>query len=191
MTDPDSPAEPDPKPGRHRDSHRDPTTDPIPDPAGAAGGRAPLSAEPAPQDARPLGAAPPGYQLHTRKSPLTEPWEPILARWRDDAVDLAVQVRRAHCNGRGFAHGGLIAALADNAMGYSAARVAQAADGVPPKGAVTVSLALDYVGSARQGEWLEIHPTVLRAGRSLAFVECRVVCGTRIVARGSATFKFS
>jgi uncharacterized protein (TIGR00369 family) len=171
MTDPDSPTEP--------------------DPADATGLGAPVHAEARPQDARSLDGAPPGYQAHTRKSPLTEPWEPIHARWRDDAVDLAVQVRLAHCNGRGFAHGGLIAALADNAMGYSAARVAQAHHDVPPSGAVTVSLALDYVGSARQGEWLEIHPTVLRAGRSLAFVECRVVCGTRIVARGSATFKFS
>ena len=54
---------------------------------------------------------PAGWQLHTRKSPLTEPWEPIYARQQPRALELALRVRAAHCNGRGTAHGGLIAAL--------------------------------------------------------------------------------
>ena len=57
---------------------------------------------------------PAGWQLHTRKSPLTEPWEPIYARQQPRALELALRVRAAHCNGRGTAHGGLIAALAAN-----------------------------------------------------------------------------
>lgn len=132
---------------------------------------------------------PAGWQIHTRKSPLTEPWEPIYARVQPRAFELAVRVQQAHCNGRGTAHGGLIAALADNAMGLSAG-VAVAADlGSPPRAAVTVSLAMDYLDAAHVDEWLEIHPTVLKAGRTLAFVECLVRCGERTVARGNATFR--
>jgi uncharacterized protein (TIGR00369 family) len=132
---------------------------------------------------------PAGWQLHTRKSPLTEPWEPIYARQQPRALELALRVRAAHCNGRGTAHGGLIAALADNAMGLSAGVAVAADQGTPPRGAVTVSLAMDYLDAAQVGEWLEVRPTVLKAGRTLAFVECLVCCGERTIARGNATFK--
>lgn len=131
---------------------------------------------------------PDGYERHARRSPLTDPWEPLYARKRDDSVSIAVEVREPHCNSRGIAHGGLISALADNAMGLSA--VARAArEGRSPQGIVTVTLALDFIDSAKLGEWLEIVPLVLRSGGTLAFVECHVVCGERLVARGNATFR--
>jgi uncharacterized protein (TIGR00369 family) len=132
---------------------------------------------------------PTGYVPHTRHSPLTDPWEPLFAREATEGVHLAVEVREAHCNGRGFAHGGLIAALADNAMGLSAVRRAREHPGAEKASAVTVSLALDFIDSAQQGEFLEVRPTVLKAGRTLAFVECRVVCGDRLIARGNASFR--
>ena len=132
---------------------------------------------------------PAGYQPHTRRSPLTDPWEPLFARETDDGVQLAVEVREAHCNSRGLAHGGLIASLADNAMGISAVRRAREHPGAENASAVTVSLALDYIDAARPGECLEVQPTVLKVGRTLAFVECRVVCGDRLIARGNASFR--
>ena len=132
---------------------------------------------------------PDGYTRHTRRSPLTDPWEPLYARETGEAVQLAVEVREAHCNARGFAHGGFISALADNAMGLSVVRLARLQPGQEEASAVTVTLALDYLDIARIGEWLELRPTVLKLGRSLAFAECRVVCGERLIARGNASFK--
>lgn len=132
---------------------------------------------------------PAGYQRHTRRSPLTDPWEPLFARETDDAVQLAVEIREAHCNARGFAHGGLISALADNAMGLSAVRRARLAPGSDKLSAVTVALTLDFIDSARVGDCVEFCPALLKVGRTLAFVECRVVCGDRLIARGSATFR--
>lgn len=136
---------------------------------------------------------PDGYERHTRRSPLTDPWEPLYVRTRAADVSLAVKVREAHCNSRGTAHGGLLSALADNAMGLSAIALARATAGesAPPQGIVTVNLALDFIDSVRIAEWLRIEPTVLRAGRSLAFVECHLRCGERLVARGNATFRLS
>ena len=52
----------------------------------------------------------PQYAPHTRRSPLTDPWEPLLAHTTPDAVYLALEIREAHCNARGFAHGGMISA---------------------------------------------------------------------------------
>jgi acyl-coenzyme A thioesterase PaaI-like protein len=142
---------------------------------------------------------PPGWAVHTRSSPLTRPWEPIHVRQQapaDGAVPavwLAIRVAEPHCNGRGFAHGGLISALADNAMGLSAvaaARAAAAASGqTPAAGAVTVSLVLDFMASASIGQWLEFRPVVLRHGRTLAFTECHVHADGELAARASATFR--
>lgn len=140
-----------------------------------------------PADAVPPGLA--GYRPHTRRSPLTDPWEPLFARETDDAVHLALEIREAHCNARGFAHGGLISALADNAMGLSAVRQARRAFGQDKAGAVTVSLALDYLSAAQVGECLEFQPVLLKVGRTLSFAECRVVSGERLVARGNACFR--
>lgn len=131
---------------------------------------------------------PEGWMPHQRHSPLTDPWQPIHAREAPRALQLGLRVRNAHCNSRGLAHGGLIAALADNAMGLSAMRAALA-DGLDVRGAVTTSLALDYLDSARIDEWLQVQPQVLKIGRTLSVVECHVLCGDRLVARGNATFR--
>jgi uncharacterized protein (TIGR00369 family) len=131
---------------------------------------------------------PAGWSVHERRSPLTAPWEPLFARRSARAVSLAVEVREPHCNARGIAHGGFVSTLADNAMGLSAI-VAARADGLEPQGALTVSLNVDFVDAARPGELLEIHPEVVRVGRTLAFVEFRARVGERPVARGSATFR--
>ena len=132
---------------------------------------------------------PEGFAPHTRRSPLTTPWEPLYARPDGHAVRLGLRVREAHCNGRGFAHGGLVSALADNAMGLSAVATARAEGSTPPAGAVTVSLVLDFMASASIGQWLEFRPVVLRHGRTLAFTECHVLADGELAARASATFR--
>ena len=142
------------------------------------------------------GEPPAGWVLHARRSPLTRPWEPLYAReqaaadGRGPAVWLAIRVAEPHCNGRGFAHGGLISALADNAMGLSAAAAAAAAAGRQrPASPVTVSLVLDFIASASIGQWLEFRAVVLRHGRTLAFTECHVLADGQLAARASATFR--
>jgi len=62
-------------------------------------------------------AVPDGYSPYLRKSPLIEPWEPLYSKQLPDRVVIGLEVRRVHCNSRGLVHGGLISALADNAMG--------------------------------------------------------------------------
>ncbi|OYV00859.1 MAG: hypothetical protein CFE45_07355 [Burkholderiales bacterium PBB5] len=148
----------------------------------------PTAPDSAPDTPQHEPAVPEGFSRHTRRSPLTEPWEPLYARRDGTAVQLGLRLREAHCNSRLTAHGGLVSALADNAMGLSVVQAALAT-GVEVRGAVTVSLALDFIDSAVPGEWLVVAPRVLRSGRGTAFVECHVHADDRLVARGSATFK--
>ncbi|MDX2202106.1 MAG: PaaI family thioesterase [Hyphomicrobiaceae bacterium] len=128
---------------------------------------------------------PDGFAPHFRKSRVTDAWEPLFSRRTGEAVQIGLYVGEMHCNSRGFLHGGVIAALADNAMGLSC--VAALAE--PPRGLVTVGLTVDYVGAAKIGQWLQIEPRVLRAGKSLAFADALVTADGGVIARASASFK--
>ena len=125
---------------------------------------------------------------HPRKSPLTTPWEPISADVRTDRWVLGVEIREPHGNSRGAPHGGLIAALADNAMGLSCGVVLTALK-IPSAGLVTVSLSLDYLAAAALGQWLEFDTDFIKPGKSLCFAEATVRADGKPVARAHATFK--
>ena len=127
---------------------------------------------------------PPGFVSHTRRSPLTAPWEPIYARQTDEALILGLILGEAHTNSRGLAHGGLIAALADNAMGLSCVlRIGS------PVSLVTVNLSVDYFGRARLGQWLAFETRFCRIGRSLCVADLLATADGEPVARSNATFK--
>ena len=73
----------------------------------------------------------------------------------------------------------------------SAVRQARRRTGGENASAVTVSLALDFIDSGKRGDRIEFRPNVLRVGRTLAFVECRVVCREQliVIARANASFR--
>lgn len=128
---------------------------------------------------------PAGFRPHHRHSPLTAPWEPVYAREEEDTtLTLAIRVAEAHTNSRGFAHGGAIAALSDNAMGLSCAARHEALAGL-----VTVNLTLDYFGAAQIGQWLAFRTTFVRTGRTLDAAQCFVSADDEICARANATFR--
>ncbi|MCY1645896.1 PaaI family thioesterase [Caulobacter sp. SL161] len=133
-------------------------------------------------------ALPAGFGPHARKSPVTDPWEPLYARPAEDRLILATWVREPHCNSRHMPHGGFLAAMADNAMGLSLGmNLARA--GAKVDGLVTVSLAIDYLGSAHLGQWLEFDTDFIKLGRSICFAEATVRADGVPVARARASFK--
>lgn len=132
---------------------------------------------------------PDGFERHFRRSGLTDPWEPLYSRKLDDRLQLGLVLADPHCNSRGLVHGGLIAALADNAMGLSCAIALAAAGREVSGGLVTVSLGTDYLGSARLGEWLEIDPEPVKVGGSICFARAIVLSDDKPVAMAHATFK--
>ena len=128
------------------------------------------------------------FTLHPRKSPLTTPWEPIYADIREDRWLLAVEVREPHTNSRRGPHGGLIAALADNAMGLSCGVLLTKLK-IPSNGLITVSLGLDYLAAAKLGHWLVFDTDFIKPGKSLCYAEATVLADGKPVARARATFK--
>ena len=129
-------------------------------------------------------AVPEGFVPHFKTSPVTAPWEPLFSRRGERSVEIGLWLREAHCNSRCFLHGGVIAALADNAMGLSCVA------GHPGvKGALTVSLHVDYVASAMLGQWLKIEPRVIKAGGTLGFADALITADGNTIARASATLR--
>ena len=131
---------------------------------------------------------PEGFVRHDRTSPLTAPWEPIFARHESDRLRLGLQVRTEHTNSRGLLHGGLIAALADNAMGLSLGTYLSAQGRPPDRGLVTTSLAVDFLGRAELDQWLEVETTFIHAGKRHGVAQAFVTADGEVIARANATF---
>ena len=127
---------------------------------------------------------PEGFEPHFRKSPLTDPWEPLYSRRTDKAVLMGLRLAKPHTNSRGLIHGGLIAALTDNAMGYSCVLVMGWNSSL-----VTIGLAVDFIGSAKIGQWLSIEPEVIRTGSTICFAQSLIRADDVVIARANGTFR--
>ncbi len=127
---------------------------------------------------------PAGFERHDRRSPVTEPWEPIWRRFSGDTVVLGLRAGTPHCNGRGFVHGGLISALADNAMGLSCVGKLGEVSSL-----VTVNLTVDFLASALTGQWLEFDTVFVKPGGTLCFTQAFVTADGQPCARANAVFR--
>lgn len=132
--------------------------------------------------------APPGFEVFTRPSPLMDPWRPIFSKEEADRLILGVRLREAHTNSRGTAHGGFIAALADQAMGMSCG-VKLRVEGLAVANLWTVSLNIDYLGSAKVGEWLTFDTIFAHLGKTLCHAEMNITAEGVPIARGRAAFR--
>jgi uncharacterized protein (TIGR00369 family) len=139
-----------------------------------------MAAEPS----SPAAAPPEGFARHFRKSPVTDAWEPLYSRRADGVVAIGFRADRPHANGRGFVHGGLISALADNAMGLSCTEQLGDATSL-----VTVSLALDFLAAAHLGQWVQVEPRLNRLGSTLCFAEAVVTADGAPCAKAHGTFR--
>jgi acyl-CoA thioesterase FadM len=53
---------------------------------------------------------------------------------------------------------------------------------------VTASLTIDYAGSAKFGDWIEIHVDVQKVGRTMAFANCYFTVDSKRIVRASGVF---
>jgi uncharacterized protein (TIGR00369 family) len=104
---------------------------------------------------------------------------PLLRR-PDGTIGLRIEGR--HLNSAGKAHGGLLASIADHAIGRAVNEALEDA------GAVTVSLTTDYLGAVSEGDLVEARTHVDRLGGSLAFADCTIAVDGKDVVRARAVF---
>lgn len=127
--------------------------------------------------------APAGFQPLFRSSPVLDLIGPLYSRGKGADLVLGMRVEAKHCNARGTVHGGILATLADVAIGYAMSTSTE-----PPTAAITASLSIDYAGSAKIGDWLESRADIHKVGTRLAFGNCFLCVGEERIARASAVF---
>jgi len=133
-----------------------------------------------------MNTIPEGFAHHFRKSPLTQPWEPLYSKRIETGVIIGLYADTQHCNSRGFVHGGLVSALSDNAMGLSCA---SHYDTHTLGGLVTISLHVDFTAAVKEGDWMECVTHAVNAGRNIATAQGQVTANGEPCAMIGATFK--
>jgi len=126
---------------------------------------------------------PEGFKAILRPSPSLELLGPVYMQGQAPALSMGMYAATKHCNSRGIMHGGIIAFLADTAIGY-----AVALGTTPPTPAVTVNLSVDYAGMVNVGDWLEARVDVQKQGKHVVFANCFLWVGDKRIARASAVF---
>lgn len=130
-----------------------------------------------------MSQPPAGFGPLARSSPAIDLVGPVYAKGEGADLVLGLRVEKKHCNMRGTLHGGIVATLADIALGYTIAFST-----TPPTGLITANLTLDFAGTAKIGDWLEARVDVQKKGGRLAFANCYLSVGEQRIVRASAVF---
>jgi uncharacterized protein (TIGR00369 family) len=126
---------------------------------------------------------PKGFEPLFRTSPYLDLLGPIYSKQAGRGLIIGFQAEEKHCNARNTVHGGVFSSLADIALGYNAAF-----QGKTPTAMVTASLTVDYAGSAKLGDWIEINTDVQKVGKTIAFANCYFTVDEKPVVRASGVF---
>ena len=107
----------------------------------------------------------------------------LYCRRSGSEIVFAMRIEDKHTNMRGIAHGGMLASLADSALGLGLTLYCEGRQSF-----VTVNLSTDFVEAARPGDWVEAHIDVQKLGARMAFANCFLQVGTRRILRASGVF---
>jgi uncharacterized protein (TIGR00369 family) len=98
------------------------------------------------------------------------------------AVEVALEAGPQHLNLQGLVHGGILATLADTAMGLAVRTVLQ-----PGRRHVTVQLGVEFLSPGRPGR-IVAHGRSVKIGSQLGFAEADVTdTGGRLLAKAQST----
>jgi uncharacterized protein (TIGR00369 family) len=97
-------------------------------------------------------------------------------------VEVAMEADPHHLNIQGLVHGGMLATLADTAMGLAVRTTLE-----PASRHVTIQLGVQFLSAGRQGQ-ISARGRVVRSGRQIAHAEAEVVNDAgRVLARAQST----
>ena len=144
-----------------------------------------------------MDTIPSGFEPLETESPFIINVGPLYVCAGEEQTVLGLLIDEPHCNSRGRLHGAMVCAVADIALGQNVGSrfYKQGAfednEGVviPGVGMATVSMSIDYAGSARVGDWVEVHVDVQRAGKRMAFANAYLVHGEERIARVSGVYQ--
>src|SRR5687767_13417647 len=126
---------------------------------------------------------PAGFAPIFRTSPFIETIGPLYNTGSGASLVIGMRVHEKHTNARGTLHGGVLASIADIALGYGLATSTS-----PPTSMVTANLSVDFAGSAQIGDWIETTLDIQKVGSRMAFANVYFGVGGERIARASGVF---
>ena len=101
----------------------------------------------------------------------------------DDPQWIGFRAGEHHRNLNGVVQGGMLMTLADRGLG----RIARACHGGNP--VATVNFSYDFIGAARIGRFVEIHPKVVKETGSMVFMEGDLLADGELIGRAHGLWK--
>jgi len=126
---------------------------------------------------------PAGFERLKRGGPYMANLGDLYCSREGGAIVIGMRILDAHTNMRGIAHGGMLASLADSALGLGLTMHCEGRQSF-----VTVNLSTDFVDAARPGDWVEAHVDIQKLGGRVAFANCYLQVGTKRILRASGVF---
>lgn len=142
-----------------------------------------MNDQPQTHDARAFDPAACGWEEIVNHTAFGDLVGPIWRREQNGQPRFGFVVAPKHLNRAGNLHGGMLMTVADQAM----AMTARAATG--GKRHATIELNIQFVGGVKLGEFVEAHPEIVRATRSVVFMQAKMFVGTRTVVTTNGIWK--
>lgn len=111
---------------------------------------------------------------------------PLYVKKLQHGILLGFRVEPRHCNPMGICHGGMIATFCDMLLPISAHHLSEE---VGQRFLPTINLQVDYLAASPLGAWVQGEAQLLRATRSMVFMQGLVTADGQNVARVSGIFK--
>ena len=111
---------------------------------------------------------------------------PLYTRRTESGFQLGFRVEQRHCNQMGICHGGMMATFCDMLLPISAHVLSKE---IGNRFLPTINLQIDYLAASPLGAWVQGEAQLLRATRSLVFMQGLVQADGNPVARVSGIFK--
>jgi uncharacterized protein (TIGR00369 family) len=124
-----------------------------------------------------------GWQIISNTTAFGDLVGPIWRIGEGEQSRFGFVVAPKHLNRAGNLHGGMLMTLADNAMAIAAR------EATGSKRHATIELNIQFIGTVRLGDFIEAHPEVARATRSLVFMQAKMFVDTRLVVTTNGIWK--
>lgn len=121
-----------------------------------------------------------GKEVTDSPSPFMSWLKPIMVEVNEGNLVFQYTVRKEMTNPFGTLHGGVIAAMIDDAIGATLISYGE------PFFYVSVNLVVDYLASAREGDVLLADTSILKKGNQIVNAQCEVwnADRTKLIAKG-------
>ncbi|KZY35549.1 hypothetical protein A3731_00420 [Roseovarius sp. HI0049] len=131
-------------------------------------------------------APPEGFTLFSGRGNAENVLGPYYWRIQDGHRAMGFRVKSHHLNRNGVCHGGVISAFAD-----AQSAILKIGTEVECFVTPTINLTADYIAPAREGDWIESAPVLVKKTKRLLFVAANILVDGGIIARMNAIYKIT